>query len=491
MHDVSKQPTNTSISKQPTNTSSGAATPAATSSGGSPLRDRLRGMSYGEAVQCLAPVQRRGDPDAVHAAAKKGTAGPAGAMPHLAAIQKSFGKQDVSGVKAHLGGRAGEACDAMGAEAYASGDNIAFQGAPDLHTAAHEAAHIVQQRQGVSLSQGVGKSGDAYEKQADAIADRVVQGKGAEDLLGDAKSGDVGKGVQKKDAADSEIGAATSEQADETMKVADEMAAESEGGGTETEGGADDGLFWEALGEIVGASSDEAVQLKEAAGKSVQLKGGRTAAQRAAAIKHTRAKLGPYLKKISARHSSMLKLVSVLSAQEKLLRELVYDAIEAAKQKEVATAWSHAAANTLIGLGSCLQMAGSVPSIDKAIAKKPVEPAHWTKLVTEIKMTMPRASGDVAQANGFSMPPEAAAMLSIAGDLPTLAMAPTPVNFAFSATKVVATIVMAHNDRQVDSLWAKVPQIQQEYYAVRGQWNVVKRQTDAIGQKIRQLANFT
>jgi len=478
------------ISKQPTKSSSGSqTTSSAASSGGSPLRERLRGMSYGEAVQCLAPVQRRGDPDAVHAAAKKGTAGPGGAMPHLAAIQRSFGKHDVSGVKAHTGGRAGEACDAMGAEAYASGDNIAFKGAPDLHTAAHEAAHIVQQRQGVSLSQGVGKSGDAYEKQADAIADRVVQGKSAEDLLGGTKSGEAGEAVQKKEAAAAENVADTSEKADETTKVVDEMAAESEGNETEAEGEADDGLFWEALGEVMGASSDEAVQLKEAAGKPVQLK-GRTAAQRAAAIKHTRAKLGPHLKKISARYNSMLKLVSVLSAQEKLLRELVYDAIEAAKQKEKVTAWSHAAANTLMGLGSCLQMAGSVPSIDKAIAKKPVEPAHWTKIVTEIKMTMPRAAGDVAQANGFSMPPEAAAMLSIAGDLPTLAMAPTPVNFAFSATKVIATIAMAHNDKQVDSLWAKVPQIQQQYYAVRGQWNVVKRQTDAIGAKLRQLANF-
>ena len=53
------------------------------------------------------------------------------------------------------------------------GDKIAFASAPSLHTAAHEAAHVVQQRAGVSLSGGIGKEDDQYEKNADAIADRV------------------------------------------------------------------------------------------------------------------------------------------------------------------------------------------------------------------------------------------------------------------------------------------------------------------------------
>jgi Domain of unknown function (DUF4157) len=52
----------------------------------------------------------------------------------------------------------------MGATAYATGDRIAFAGAPDLHTTAHEAAHVVQQRAGVSLPGGVGQAGDAYER---------------------------------------------------------------------------------------------------------------------------------------------------------------------------------------------------------------------------------------------------------------------------------------------------------------------------------------
>jgi hypothetical protein len=71
----------------------------------------------------------------------------------------------------------------MGANGYASGDAVAFASAPDLRLAAHEAAHIVQQRGGVRLSGGVGRAGDEYEQHADAVADRVVRGESAEALL--------------------------------------------------------------------------------------------------------------------------------------------------------------------------------------------------------------------------------------------------------------------------------------------------------------------
>src|SRR5690606_17781893 len=65
----------------------------------------------------------------------------------------------------------------------------AFRGAPDLHTAAHEAAHVVQQRAGVALAGGVGQAGDAYEQHADAVAERVLRGESAVELLGPAASG--------------------------------------------------------------------------------------------------------------------------------------------------------------------------------------------------------------------------------------------------------------------------------------------------------------
>jgi hypothetical protein len=125
-------------------------------------------------------------PDAdtqTHELAAAGVAGGGGALPHLARIQDAFGHHDVSGVQAHIGGPATEATEAMGATAYATGDRVAFAGAPDLHTAAHEAAHVVQQRAGVSLPGGVGQAGDAYEHHADAVADRVVRGESVAGLL--------------------------------------------------------------------------------------------------------------------------------------------------------------------------------------------------------------------------------------------------------------------------------------------------------------------
>ena len=140
--------------------------------------------------------------DEVHAAADRGTAAQGAALPHAAAIAAAFGPvhgQKVAQIQAHVGGSAGEACDEMGAEAFAAGDHVAFQSAPDLHTAAHEAAHVVQQARGVNLYGGVGEAGDAYEAHADEVADRVVAGDSAADLLGgDAGTGGGGRAVQRR-----------------------------------------------------------------------------------------------------------------------------------------------------------------------------------------------------------------------------------------------------------------------------------------------------
>jgi hypothetical protein len=75
---------------------------------------------------------------------------------------------------------------------------VAFASQPDLHTAAHEAAHIVQQRSGVSLEGGVGKAGDSYENHADKVADAVVAGQSAEPILNQMSGGAKGEGVQRK-----------------------------------------------------------------------------------------------------------------------------------------------------------------------------------------------------------------------------------------------------------------------------------------------------
>jgi len=143
----------------------------------------------------------------IHKAAKRGVAGGGGKLPHLDRIQEAFGSHDVSDVKATVGGSAKEASEAIGAEAYASGDKVAFKDSPDLHTAAHEAAHVVQQRSGVSVEGGVGKAGDRYEQHADAVADAVVAGRSAAPLLDSFAGGTPG--VQQKAVQRSASGAAT------------------------------------------------------------------------------------------------------------------------------------------------------------------------------------------------------------------------------------------------------------------------------------------
>ena len=96
----------------------------------------------------------------------------------------------------------------MGAEAFATGSSIAFGTTPSLHTAAHEAAHVVQQRAGVSLQGGVGQSGDAYERHADEVADLVVQGRSAETTLDRMSGNAASTGVQLRHArnTDEQVG---------------------------------------------------------------------------------------------------------------------------------------------------------------------------------------------------------------------------------------------------------------------------------------------
>lgn len=119
----------------------------------------------------------------IHAAAERGIQTSAQALPYLDKIQASFGRHDARQIQAHLGADASASASAMQARAYAAGDHVVFNGTPDLHTAAHEAAHVVQQRGGVQLKGGVGQVGDVYEQHADAVADAVVQGKSAEAML--------------------------------------------------------------------------------------------------------------------------------------------------------------------------------------------------------------------------------------------------------------------------------------------------------------------
>jgi hypothetical protein len=172
------------------------------SSAGAPVQ--ARPADAGKATLTAAaplddlPVQRKQSlaaalsPEATHAAAAEGVRGSGEPLPFRDQIQALFGRHDISDVRAHTGGQAAAASDAIGARAYATGRNVAFAGAPDLHTAAHEAAHVVQQRGTVQLKGGIGEAGDRHERHADAVADRVVQGAPAGDLLDQVASPSAG-----------------------------------------------------------------------------------------------------------------------------------------------------------------------------------------------------------------------------------------------------------------------------------------------------------
>jgi len=154
-----------------------------------------------------SPVQARTAPEGapgaaseagVHAAAAQGIATPSSRLPHGDTIQRLFGRHDISSVQAHTGAEATASARAMHADAYATGNHIVLGDRVDLHTAAHEAAHIVQQRGGVQLKGGVGAAGDEYERHADAVADRVVAGQSAASLLDQlAGGGHSGAAVQR------------------------------------------------------------------------------------------------------------------------------------------------------------------------------------------------------------------------------------------------------------------------------------------------------
>jgi hypothetical protein len=140
-----------------------------------------------EETRATIQLSAEGEPDvapsAIHGVAAAGVADATERLPHLDTIQQSFGRHDVGHVRAQVGGVAEGASRSIGAEAYAVGDRVGFAATPTLHTAAHEAAHVVQQRAGVSLKGGVGAVGDAYEQHADRVADAVVSGASAESLL--------------------------------------------------------------------------------------------------------------------------------------------------------------------------------------------------------------------------------------------------------------------------------------------------------------------
>ena len=123
------------------------------------------------------------DPQMIQREARAGLKGASQPLPHGEQIQAAFGRHDVSQVRTSIGGDARTSNRRMGALAYTSGNRIGFRDSPSLHLAAHEATHVVQQREGLSLPGNVGRPGDPWERHADQVADTVSAGRSAEGLL--------------------------------------------------------------------------------------------------------------------------------------------------------------------------------------------------------------------------------------------------------------------------------------------------------------------
>lgn len=136
------------------------------------------------------------DSDAISSAATHGTSGPGQQVPFRGEMESLF-STDFSSVRAHMDAPASDANRALGAQAYAMGEDIAFSHpSPEKALVAHELTHIVQQRSGgVSSAQGKGgilNADPALEAEADLAADKVMRGEKV------SVTGIAGGGAQRK-----------------------------------------------------------------------------------------------------------------------------------------------------------------------------------------------------------------------------------------------------------------------------------------------------
>jgi hypothetical protein len=134
-------------------------------------------------IERIQAAQRAMDGEQAVALAREGTSDAGEPLPLLRELQAAFGPHDLSTVRLHRGPAAEQAASSLSAAAFAHGEHIALAGPPTLRTLAHEAAHVVQQRQGGQPA-GLSQPGDASEQAADAVADAVTRGDSAAGLLG-------------------------------------------------------------------------------------------------------------------------------------------------------------------------------------------------------------------------------------------------------------------------------------------------------------------
>lgn len=193
-------------------------------------------------------------------------------LPELERIQESFGRHDVSDVQVQVGGPAEQANEQLGARAYTSGNKIAFKQEPDLRLAAHEAAHVVQQRRGVHLKGGIGEAGDPYEQQADRAADAVVAGLPAEPVLDEQAGSDrANGGVQREcecGGGGGDCSACQSKTAEESVQMQLEVTTEREQPEALANGGGGESVAPGTATESARPGEAEQVSQEGAAGES-------------------------------------------------------------------------------------------------------------------------------------------------------------------------------------------------------------------------------
>ena len=155
-----------------------------------------------------------------------------GGQPLDSNVQAKMGEatgQDFSDVKVHTGQESHALNEQLSAKAFTTGSDIFFRaGAYDPGSSggqellAHELTHVVQQRSGSVGGAGGGMTvnapGDAYEQEADSVAETVMSG-------GTATSASAQAGVQRQ-AEDEEE--AVQMQAQEEEEEAVQMQAEEE-----------------------------------------------------------------------------------------------------------------------------------------------------------------------------------------------------------------------------------------------------------------------
>jgi hypothetical protein len=129
--------------------------------------------------------------------AQQGFSGSAQEIPHRAAMEQSFG-MNFGGVKAYTDAPALKANEQLGANAYASGNQVAFSSSnPSQSLVAHELTHVVQHTGGKPGAEPSRKASDGSdggidtsgEAQANAVESAVAAGKPASSVMGSVHGG--------------------------------------------------------------------------------------------------------------------------------------------------------------------------------------------------------------------------------------------------------------------------------------------------------------